>query len=71
MKNDKAPGCSKVSTNMLKILPEEEIQFITSIIREYWMDINCQVETWNIQKLIGLHKGREDVQNINNWIAYA
>ena len=35
MKNKKVPGHSKVS-------PEEGIQFLTSVIVEYWMDVNYQ-----------------------------
>jgi len=52
---------------MLRNLPNKAIQFITIIIEQYWSDENCHIETWNIQKLISLYKGKGDMQNINNW----
>jgi len=52
---------------MLKNLPEGGIQFSTSIIEEYWTDMNCHIKMWSIQKLIGPYKGKHDMQNINNW----
>ena len=51
---------------MLKNLSDEAIQFITDIIKQYWSEENCCIETWYIQKLISLYKGKGDIQNLNN-----
>ena len=38
MKNNKAPGLSRVTMDMLKNLPEEGIALLTAHIQEFWED---------------------------------
>ena len=67
MDNNKAPGHYQLTTNMLKRLPEEGINFLTNLIRQYQINKECQIELWNIQQLVSLYKGKGDMQNLNNW----
>jgi len=66
MDNNKAPGCSQLATAMLKNIPEEGINFLTNLIRQYWIDKECQIELQNIQQLVSLYKGKRDMQNLNH-----
>jgi hypothetical protein len=36
MKSDKAPGTSQLTTDMLKNLPEDALNFVTETIQEFW-----------------------------------
>ena len=67
MENNKVPGQSELTTDMLKNLPEEAINFLTGLITQYWIDKERQIESWKIQNLVSLHKGKGDMQNLNNW----
>ena len=58
MDNNKAPGHSQLTTNMLKNFLEEGINFLTNLKRKYWINKECQIESWNIQPLVSLYKGR-------------
>jgi len=50
MENNKVPGQSELTTDMLKNLPEESINFLTGLITQYWTNKECQIESWKIQK---------------------
>ena len=52
---------------MLKNLLEEGTNFLTGLIRQYQINKEYQIESWNIQKLVILYKGKGDMQNLNTW----
>jgi len=52
---------------MIKTLPEEAINFLPEAIHEYWMNPECYFETWYVQKLGTLYKGKGDPKDLNNW----
>jgi len=60
MKNNKAPGISGLTTDMLKSLPLEGLDLFTELIQVFWSkkDINC--ESWHMTKPLNLYKGKED-----------
>jgi len=63
-----APGLTGLATDMMiKALPEEAINLLTEAIQEYWMNPKCDFETWHVQKLVTLYKGKGDAKDLNNW----
>ena len=67
MKDNKAPGLIGLTMDMIKALPEEAINFSTEVIQEYWMNPKCDFETWHVQNLVTLYKGKGDAKDLNNW----
>ena len=67
MKNNKAPGLSGVTTDMLKNLPEEGIALLTAHIQEFWENEECNYGTWHKTKLTLLYKGKGNHHDPNNW----
>ena len=47
--------------DMIKALPKEAVD------KEYWMNPECNFETWHVQNLIFLYKGKGDEKDLNNW----
>jgi len=67
MKNNKAPGVSRITTDMIKSLPEEDFQILTSHIQQFWEDPNYDHEAWHKMKLMLLYKGKGKIEDLNNW----
>jgi len=67
MKNNKAPGISGITMNMLKNLPEESYTILTSFIQQFWDDNNCNFDQWHKSKLALLYKGKGNHHDPNNW----
>ncbi len=67
MKNDKAPGTSRVTTNMLKNFLPEGFELILSLITEYWTNPDTLSTFWQITKLNFIYKGKGDHQDLNNF----
>ena len=67
MKNNKSPGFSGVTTDMLKCLPEEGICLLDSLIQNFWTNHECDYNSWHLSKLTMLYKGKEAMQDPNNW----
>ena len=51
MKNNKAPGITGVTTDMLKNLPDEALKFLTDITQNYWDNPNTDFPSWHATKL--------------------
>ena len=66
MKSDKAPGTSQLTTDMLKNLPENALNFIVEAIQEFWQH-DTDFASWHITKLNILYKGKGDPQDLNNY----
>ena len=66
MAYEKAPGQSGVTTDMLKSLTPEAINFFTERIQEFWKDPNVDYESWHTVILSTVYKGKGDPQDPNN-----
>jgi hypothetical protein len=66
MKFDKAPGLTGLTTDMIKSLPNEAIQFYTDIINNFWNDKQVDFESWHITVLNTIYKGKGNPQDPNN-----
>jgi hypothetical protein len=58
MANDKAPGKSGLTTDMLKHLQPKALQLYVDLIQEYWRNPDINYDTWNIIHLAILIKGK-------------
>ena len=67
MKNNKAPGITGVTTDMLKNLPDKALKFLTDIIQNYWDNPNTDFPSWHTTKLTTLFKGKGSTHDPNNW----
>jgi len=67
IKKNKAPGISGTTPNMIKNLPEEGFQILTSHIKQFWEDPDYDHKAWHKMKLILLYKGKGKLQDPNNW----
>ena len=67
MSSKKSPGISRVTTNVLKNLPSKGFNLLTCLIRSYWQDRNCDFESWHINILSLLNKGKGDSRDLKNW----
>ena len=56
MKRDKAPGTSQLTTDMLKYLPNDKLDFVVDAVQEFWQQVT-DLTTW-LTKLNILHKGK-------------
>jgi hypothetical protein len=66
MKCDKASGASQLTTNMLKNLPNDALDFIVEAIQEFWQH-ETDFKAWHVTKLNILYKGKGDHQDLNNY----
>ena len=66
MKNNTAPGISGITTNMMKKLPEEGCEILTSHIQQFWEDFEYDHEAWHKMKLMLLYKGKGKLVDLNN-----
>ena len=66
MKFDKAPGLTGLTTDMMKSLPNEAIQFYTDIINKFWNNEQVDFEPWHITVLNTIYKGKGNPQDPNN-----
>ncbi len=67
MSSEKAPGKSGVTTDMLKNLPPDGFNLLTTLIQNYWQDINCDFDSWHTNILSLLYKGKGDSRDPKNW----
>jgi len=67
IKNNKAPGITGVTTNMMKNLPDEALKFLTNIIQNYLDNPNTNFPSWHATKLTTLFKGKGLMHDPNNW----
>jgi hypothetical protein len=56
MKRDKVPGTSQLTTDMLKYLPNDKLDFVVDAVQEFWQQVT-DLTTW-LTKLNILHKGK-------------
>jgi hypothetical protein len=66
MKCNKAPGTSQLTTDMLKNLPNEALDFIVETIQDFWQQ-ETDFKAWHVTKLNILYKGKGDQQDLNNY----
>ena len=66
MSYDKAPGQSGLTTDMIKNLPPEALNFLIQRIQDFWRDPNVDYEAWHTTILSTIYKGRGDPQDPNN-----
>jgi hypothetical protein len=66
MANDKAPGKSGLTTDMLKKLPLKGFLLYVELIQKYWKDPNVNYNTWHMTILSNIYKGKGDLQDPNN-----
>jgi hypothetical protein len=67
MKNNKAPGGTGLSMDMLKNLPTDALNFLCKSIQEFWTNHNTDFDTCHVTSLNILYKGKGDSQNLNNF----
>jgi hypothetical protein len=56
MKNDKAPGTSNVTTDMIKNLLQQGLNLLSELIMKYWTEPTTDFEAWYIMKLSSVYK---------------
>ncbi len=66
MAYDKAPGQSKLTTDMLKNLPPQALNFYIDIIQEFWNNKDFDLSSWHTTILNTIYKGKGDPQDPNN-----
>jgi len=62
MKNNKAPGDTGVTTDIIKNLPEEGYDLLTKVIQDFWTNPGCNFNSWHVQKL-ELENGTQQLQD--------
>ena len=67
MKNNKAPGITGVTMDMIKNLPQEGTELLVSLIQEFWSNLEVDFDHWHRTKLSNLYKGKGDPQDPYNW----
>jgi len=67
MKNNKAPGLTGLTTDMIKNLPPKGFDLLSDLIKDFWLNKNTDFESWHATKLSNLFKGKGDQQDPNNW----
>lgn len=66
MKSDKVPGVSQLTTDMLKKLPNNALEFLVETIHEFWNQ-ETDFTVWHVTKLNILYKGKGDPQDLNSY----
>jgi hypothetical protein len=66
MAHDKAPGQSKLTTDMIKNLPPSALNFYIEIIQEFWKTKDVDLNSWHTMILSTIYKGKGDPQDPNN-----
>ncbi len=66
MANDKAPGKSGVTTDMLKNLPPTAFQLYVELIQEYWKNQDIDYDRWPMTIVSNIYKGKGNPQDPNN-----
>jgi hypothetical protein len=66
MKSDKAPGASQLTTDMLKNLPKDALEFVVETVQEFWHQ-DTDFTAWHETKLNILYKGKGDPEDLNNY----
>jgi len=66
MANEKAPGQSKLTTDMIKNLPQEATNLYFEIIQEFWTNNEVDLKAWHTTMLNTIYKGKGDPQEPNN-----
>ena len=66
MSYDKAPGQSGLTTDMIKNLPPEALNFLIQRIQDFWRNPNVDYEAWHTTILSTIYKGKGDPQDPNN-----
>ncbi len=65
-KSDKALGISQLTTDMLKNLTNDALEFVIEMIQEFWNQ-ETDFTAWHVTKLNILYKGKGDPQDLNNY----
>jgi len=58
---------SVITTDILKELSEEGIDFLTHMLQWYWSDPTIDFQSWHLTKLLTLYKGKGKPLDPNNW----
>jgi hypothetical protein len=66
MANNKVPGKSELTTDMIKNLPPKALYFSIEIIQESWRDDKVDFDSWHVTILNMLYKVQGDPQDPNN-----
>jgi hypothetical protein len=66
MKSNKVPGMSQPTTDVLKNLPSNALDFVIEAIQEFWHH-ETDFKAWHVTKLNILYKGKGDQQDLNNY----
>jgi hypothetical protein len=66
MANNKAPGKTGLTTNMIKNLPPNAFNFYVEIIQEFWKNDDIDFQSWHVIILNMLYKGKGDIRDPNN-----
>jgi len=67
MKNNKAPSLTGLTMDMIKNLPPEELDLLSDLIKDFWLNENTDFESWHATKLSNLFIGKGDQQDPSNW----
>mmetsp|Transcript_1492 Transcript_1492/g.2308 ORF Transcript_1492/g.2308 Transcript_1492/m.2308 type:complete len:395 (+) Transcript_1492:893-2077(+) len=66
MSYDKAPGQSGLTTDMIKNLPPEALNFLIQRIQDFWEKPDVDYDAWHTTILSTIYKGKGDPQDPNN-----
>ncbi len=66
MANNKAPGKSGLTTDMIKNLPPKAFYLYVEFIQEFWRDDSTDFDSWHVTILNILYKGKGDPHDPNN-----
>ncbi len=66
MANNKAPGKSGLTTDMIKNLPAKAFNLYVEFIQEFWRDNRMDLDSWHVTVLNTLYKGKGDPRDPNN-----
>ena len=66
MSYDKAPGQSGLTTDMIKNLPPEALDFLIKRIQDFWQHPEVDYDAWHTTILSTIYKGKGDPQESNN-----
>jgi hypothetical protein len=66
MTNDKAPGDSGITTDMVKNLPPKALLFYSELICEFWKNDEIDFDSWHTTLFTTIYKRKGSPQDRNN-----
>ena len=65
-RDDKSPGQSGLTTDMIKNLPPRAFNYYVKLIQNFWQDPNTYCNAWHTTLLRVVYKGKGNPQDPNN-----